>query len=30
MKDAGTAFDSHVWSGISRGIWLVRTGCSMA
>ena len=30
MREEGTGWDSQFWSGISRGIWLVGTGCSMA
>ena len=30
MKEEGMGWDSQLWSGISRGIWLVLTGCSGA
>ena len=30
MRAEGIGWDSQFWSGISRGIWLVGTGCSMA
>ena len=30
MKEEGTGWDSQLWSGISRGIWFVLTGCSGA
>ena len=30
MRELGTGWDSQLWSGISRGIWLVRTGGSEA